>query len=217
MEIPDYATYDGATVMFEIMGFGIQPDSSAACCSTRACSASPGVRRSGSSRTGWASRSTNDRTLRTGARGRAFDIAARHVPKGGQAGLRFEIGGIVNGHPASSSSTSPACTRRCAPTGPSPPSPAAPTGSEITGEPSYALDICPTSRNGDHNHAAIVAAAGGSSNAIPAVVAARAREFRTTLDLPLITAKASTLGLAAHRVSPATPRMEQVLNFRALR
>jgi hypothetical protein len=35
----------------------------------------------------------------------------------------------------------------------------APT-SEITGEPSYAVDICPTSRHGDHNHAAIAGAAG---------------------------------------------------------
>ena len=46
----------------------------------------------------------------------------------------------------------------------------------------------PTSRKGDHNHAAIVAAAGRIVNAIPAVVAA-APGIRTTLDLPLITGK----------------------------
>lgn len=67
--------------------------------------------------------------------------------------------------------------------------PAQPGGSyrvEIVGEPSYAVDICPTSRKGDHNHAAIVAAAGRIVNAIPAVVAA-APGIRTPLDLPFIT------------------------------
>ena len=42
------------------------------------------------------------------------------------------------------------------------PQPAQPGGSykvEIVGEPSYTVDICPTSRKGDHNYAAI--AAGG--------------------------------------------------------
>ena len=56
--------------------------------------------------------------------------------------------------------------------------PAQPGGSyrvEIIGEPSYAMDICPTSRNGDHNYAAILAAAGRIVNAIPDVVAAAAR------------------------------------------
>ena len=67
--------------------------------------------------------------------------------------------------------------------------PAQPGGSyrvEITGEPSYVVDICPTSRKGDHNYAAILAAAGRIVNAIPAVVAAEPG-IRTTLDLPLVT------------------------------
>ena len=69
--------------------------------------------------------------------------------------------------------------------------PAAPGGSyrvEIIGEPSYTMDICPTSRNGDHNYAAILAAAGRIVNAIPDVVAA-SPGIRTTLDLPLVTGK----------------------------
>lgn len=41
---------------------------------------------------------------------------------------------------------------------------------------------------GDHNHAAIVAAAGRIVNAAPAVVTA-APGIRTTLDLPFITGK----------------------------
>jgi hypothetical protein len=59
---------------------------------------------------------------------------------------------------------------------------------EITGEPSYVVDVCPTSRNGDHNYAAILAAAGRIVNSIPDVVAA-APGIRTTLDLPLVTGK----------------------------
>ena len=45
---------------------------------------------------------------------------------------------------------------------------------EITGEPSYALDLCLSSPNGDHNHAGLVATAARVVNAIPAVVAAAA-------------------------------------------
>jgi hypothetical protein len=69
--------------------------------------------------------------------------------------------------------------------------PAQPGGSyrvEITGEPSYAVDICPTSSRGDHNYAAILVAAGRIVNAIPDVVAA-APGIRTTLDMPLVTGK----------------------------
>ena len=57
---------------------------------------------------------------------------------------------------------------------------------EITGEPSYAVDIIPSSRNGDHNYAAIAGAAGRVVNAIPEVVAGPSG-IRSTLDLPLIT------------------------------
>ncbi len=50
------------------------------------------------------------------------------------------------------------------------------------------MDICLSSRNGDHNHAGLVATAMRVVNAIPAVVAA-APGIVTTLDLPLITGR----------------------------
>ena len=118
----------------------------------------------------------------------AFDIAAGHVPKGSVAALRFEIRGMVKGKPAI---VIEHVTRLREDLRPEWPRPAQPGGSyriEIVGEPSYAVDICPTSRKGDHNHAAIVAAAGRIVNAIPAVVAAPPG-IRTTLDLPLVTGK----------------------------
>ena len=48
------------------------------------------------------------------------------------------------------------------------------------------MDICLSSRKGDHNHAGLVATAARVVNAIPAVVAAPPG-IRTTLDLPLVT------------------------------
>ena len=119
---------------------------------------------------------------------KAFDIAAGHVPKGSVAALRFEIRGMVKGKPAI---VIEHVTRLREDLRPEWPRPAQKGGSyrvEIVGEPSYAVDICPTSRKGDHNHAAIVAAAGRIVNAIPVVVAAPPG-IRTTLDLPLVTGK----------------------------
>jgi hypothetical protein len=118
----------------------------------------------------------------------AFDVAAGHIPEGSQAALRFEIRGMVEAHPAI---VIEHVTRLREDLRPDWPQPAQPGGSyrvDIVGEPSYAVHICPSSRKGDHNHAAIVAAAGRIVNAIPAVVAAPAG-IRTTLDLPLITGK----------------------------
>ncbi|MFM9379389.1 diacylglycerol kinase, partial [Gordonia sp. VNK21] len=57
---------------------------------------------------------------------------------------------------------------------------------EITGEPSYVVDVTPSSARGDHNHAAIAAGVSRVVNAIPAVRRAEPG-IRTTLDMPLIT------------------------------
>ena len=78
--------------------------------------------------------------------------------------LQFEIRGMVDGHPAI---VIEHVTRLRPDLRPDLPQPAAGGGSyrvEITGEPSYAVDIVPSSRNGDHNHAAIVAAPRAASS-----------------------------------------------------
>ncbi|MEV0357866.1 diacylglycerol kinase [Nocardia sp. NPDC050697] len=188
LEIADYATYDGATVMFDVMGFGKPLDEV------------PLLLLPGVLTIAWGS------TLRQLAAGfgieldeitesyerepapEAFDIAAGHVPKGGVAALRFEIVGRVQGHPAI---VVEHVTRLRDDLRPDWARPAQEGGSyrvEITGEPSYTVDICPTSELGDHNHAAIVAAAGRIVNAIPDVVAAEPG-LRTTADLPLGTGR----------------------------
>lgn len=196
MEIADYATYDGATVMFDVMGFGkpldevpllFQPGvlSMAWGCAIRQLAAGLGIELD----------EITDSCTREPAP-EAFDIAAGHIAKGTVAALRFDIRGMLGGRPAI---VVEHITRLREDLRPDWPQPAQPGGSyrvEIAGEPSYKVDICPSSSRGDHNHAAIVAAAGRIVNAIPAVVAAPPG-IRTTLDLPLITGKA----LFSHRIA----------------
>jgi 2,4-diaminopentanoate dehydrogenase len=194
MEIADYATYDGSTVMFDVMGFGkpldevpmlLQPGvlGIAWGAAIRQLAAGLGIEL--------------DKITESYEREPApdaFDIAAGHIPKGGLAALRFEICGLIGDRPVI---VVEHVTRLRGDFRPDWAQPAQAGGSyrvEITGEPSYAVDICPTSRNGDHNYAAILAAAGRIVNAIPAVVAAEPG-IRTTLDLPLVTGR----GLCVNR------------------
>ncbi len=186
MEIADYATYDGAIVMFDVMGFGrpfdeipilLQPGVLGIAWGTsiRQLAAGLGIEVDSITETYEREPAPED-----------FDIAAGHVPKGSVAAMRFEIRGMVNGKPAI---VIEHVTRLREDLRPDWPQAAQSGGSyrvEIVGEPSYTVDICPTSRKGDHNHAAIVGAAGRIVNSIPAVVAAPPG-IRTTLDLPLIT------------------------------
>jgi len=186
MEIADYATYDGATVMFDVMGFGnrigdfpilFQPGILSIAWGTaiRQMAAALGVQ----------VEQIRDSVEQEPAP-EDFDIAAGHIAKGTVAALRFQIEGLVDGQPVI---VIEHVTRLRGDLRPDWAQPAQEGGSyrvEITGEPSYTVDICPTSRNGDHNYAAILAAAGRIVNAIPAVIDAPAG-IRTTLDLPLVT------------------------------
>ncbi len=187
MEIADYATYDGAEVM-HYMGFG------------RSLDEVPMLLQPGILGIAWG---TAIRQLAAGLgieideitesyqrepAPEDFDIAVGRVRQGTMAALQFEIRGMSNGLPAV---VIEHITRLRPDLRPDWAQPASGGGSyriEITGEPSYAVDIVPSSRKGDHNHAAIVGAAGRIVNAIPAVVAAPPG-IRTTLDLPLVTGK----------------------------
>ena len=188
MEIADYATYDGATVMFDVMGFG------------NAIGDLPMLYQPGVLSIAWG---TAIRQLAAGLgievdeikdaveqepAPEDFDVAVGTIKKGTVAAVRFQIEGMVKGKPVI---VVEHVTRLRPDLRPDWAQPAQPGGSyrvEITGEPSYVMDICPTSRNGDHNYAAILAAAGRIVNAIPDVVAA-APGIRTTLDMPLVTGR----------------------------
>jgi hypothetical protein len=188
MEIADYATYDGATVMFDVMGFGkqlgdfpilFQPGVLGIAWGTAIRQLAAGL--------GVEVDEIEDSVEQEPAP-EDFDVAAGHIAKGTVAALRFQIEGMVKGRPVI---VVEHVTRLRADLRPDWAQPAQPGGSyrvEIIGEPSYVVDVCPTSRNGDHNYAAILAAAGRIVNAIPDVVAA-APGIRTTLDMPLVTGR----------------------------
>lgn len=186
IEIADYATYNGATVLFDVMGFGspagdipmqLAPGMLAMSWGSAIHQLASGL--------GVEIDDITEEYEREYAP-EAFDIAAGRIPRGGQAALRFEVRGMVNGHPAIVIEHVTRLRQDLRPDWSQPAQPGGAYRVEIVGEPSYRIDICPTSENGDHNHAAIVAAAGRIVNAIPAVIAAPAG-IRTTLDLPLVT------------------------------
>jgi hypothetical protein len=188
MEIADYATYDGSIVMFDVMGFGKPVDEVPMLLQPGVLSIAWGAAiRQLAAGLGIEIDEITESYEREPAP-EAFDIAAGHIRQGGLAALQFEIRGMANGHPAI---VIEHITRLRGDLRPDWPQPASGGGSyrvEIVGEPSYAVDIAPSSRRGDHNHAAIVGAAGRIVNAIPAVIAAPPG-IRTTLDLPLVTGK----------------------------
>ncbi|WP_237568211.1 NAD(P)H-dependent amine dehydrogenase family protein [Mycolicibacterium lacusdiani] len=188
MEIADYATYDGATVMFDVMGFGnqigdlpilFQPGVLGIAWGTAIRQLAAGL--------GVEVDEIRDSVEQEPAP-EDIDVAVGTIAKGTVAALRFQIEGMVKGRPVI---VVEHITRLRGDLRPDWAQPAQEGGSyrvEITGEPSYVMDVCPTSRNGDHNYAAILAAAGRIVNGIPDVVAA-APGIRTTLDMPLVTGK----------------------------
>jgi 4-hydroxy-tetrahydrodipicolinate reductase len=188
MEIINYDTYDSATVMFDVMGFGKPLDEI------------PMLLQPGVLSLAWGSVVRQlaaglaielDEVTETYVREPApedFDIASGHIAKGTAAALRFEVRGMLGGKPVV---VLEHVTRIRDDLRPDWPQPAQEGGSyriEITGEPSYTVDLRLSSPHGDHNHAGLVATAARVVNAIPEVVAAPPG-IRTTLDLPLVTGK----------------------------
>ena len=129
MEIIDYATYDSATVMFDVMGFGKPLDEIPMLLQPGVLSLAWGsVIRQLAAGLGISLDEVTETYVREPAP-EDFDIASGHIPKGSAAALRFEVRGMLDGRPPSCSNTSPGCATIWARTGRSPPSPAAPTGS----------------------------------------------------------------------------------------
>ncbi|TPG35668.1 NAD(P)H-dependent amine dehydrogenase family protein [Mycolicibacterium hodleri] len=186
MEIINYDTYDSATVMFDVMGFGKPLDETPMLLQPGVLSLAWGsVVRQLAAGLGLSLDEVTETYVREPAP-EDFDIASGHIAEGTTAALRFEVRGMVGGKPVV---VLEHVTRIRDDLCPDWPQPAQVGGSyriEITGEPSYALDLCLSSPNGDHNHAGLVATAARVVNAIPEVVAAPPG-IRTTLDLPLIT------------------------------
>src|SRR3954462_6100650 len=147
MEIADYATYDGATVMFDVMGFGneigdlpmlYQPGILSIAWGTAIRQMAAGL--------GVEVDEIKDSVEQEPAP-EDLDVAAGHIAKGTVAALRFQIEGMVKGQPVI---VVEHVTRLRADLRRDWAQPAHPGGSyrvEITGEPSYVVDIVPTSRH----------------------------------------------------------------------
>ncbi|OBG84116.1 diacylglycerol kinase [Mycobacterium sp. E802] len=193
MEIVDYATYNSPAVMFDVMGFGKPIDETPMLLQPGVLSLAWGsVVRQLAAGLGVELDEVTEEHTRVPAP-EDFDIAAGHITAGTTAALRFEVRGMRDGKPAV---VLEHVTRLRDDLCPDWPQPAQEGGSYrvvVTGEPSYTLDLCLSSPNGDHNHAGLVATAARVVNAIPAVVAAEPG-IRTTLDLPLVTGRGLYVG-----------------------
>ncbi|PQD97580.1 diacylglycerol kinase [Mycobacterium sp. EPG1] len=188
MEIINYDTYDSAAVMFDVMGFGGSLDETPMLLQPGVLSLAWGsVVRQLAAGLGIELDEVNETHVRVPAP-ETFDIAAGRIEEGTTAAIRFEVRGIKDGNIAV---VLEHVTRLRDDLCPDWPQPAQHGGSyriEITGEPSYALDLCLSSPNGDHNHAGLVATAARVVNAIPAVIEA-SPGIVTARKLPPITGK----------------------------
>jgi 4-hydroxy-tetrahydrodipicolinate reductase len=184
LEILDYATYDNAKVLFDIMGFGrplddtpmlLMPGVLSLAWGSVVCQLAAGL--------GVELDGVEESATRLPAP-EAFNVAAGRIEAGTAAALRFEVRGMRGGRAVC---VLEHVTRLRGDLGPD-----WPQGSgyrvEVTGEPNYTLDLRLTGTDGDHNTAGLKATAMRLVNAIPAVVAAKPG-LLTALDLPLVTGR----------------------------
>jgi 2,4-diaminopentanoate dehydrogenase len=187
LEILDYSSYDNAKVVFDIMGFG------------KPLSDTPLLLSPGILSLAWGSvvrqlaaglGVTLDRVEESFERLPApstFEISCGTIAEGTAAALRFEVRGMVGDRAVC---VLEHVTRLRPDLGPDWPQPAG-QGCyrvEVTGEPTYTLDLRLLGSDGDHNTAGLKATAMRLVNAIPAVVQAKPG-LLTALDLPLITGR----------------------------
>lgn len=191
-EVLNYATYDQGKVLFTIMGFGRPLDDV------------PMLLQPGVLTLAWGS------VLHQLAAGLGVELErideqyerlpAPHdltvdsgtIPRGTAAALRFELAGIVDGEPRLFLEHVTRTDDALAPEWPQP----AGAGCyrvEVTGSPSYTVDLQLLGEDGDHNTAGLQATAMRLVNAIPHVVAAPPG-LLTALDLPLVTGRGLMAG-----------------------
>jgi len=186
-EILNYATYDQAMVLFDIMGFG------------RPLTEVPLLLQPGVLTMAWGSvvrqlaaglgielDATEESYVRLPAP-ETFTIAAGTIEKDTAAGLRFEVRGLRGGRAVV---VLEHVTRLRDDIGPDWPQPTGQGCYRVTvrGEPNYTLDLQLVGSDGDHNTAGLKATAMRLVNAVGAVVAAEPG-LLTALDLPLVTGR----------------------------
>jgi hypothetical protein len=192
IEILDYSTYDNATVLFDIMGFGKPLDDVPMLLAPGILSMAWGsVVRQIAANLDVELDSVEDSFVRLPAP-ETFEIDSGTIEKGTAAALRFEVRGMAHGRPVC---VLEHITRLRSDLGPEWPQPAGQGCYRVvvSGEPNYTLDLQLLGTDGDHNTAGLKATAMRLINAIPAVVAASSG-LLTAMDLPAITGR----GLVRH-------------------
>jgi 4-hydroxy-tetrahydrodipicolinate reductase len=192
MELLDYSTYDSATVLFDVMGFGKPLDETPMLLLPGVLSLAWGsVVRQLAAGLDVELDEVKENVIRLPAP-ETFEIASGTIAKGTQAALRFEVLGMRGGRPVV---VLEHVTRLRPDLGPDWPQPAG-QGCyrvKVTGEPNYTLDLELLGTDGDHNTAGLKATAMRLVNAVEAVVAAPPG-LLTALDLPLITGRGLVAG-----------------------
>jgi 4-hydroxy-tetrahydrodipicolinate reductase len=186
-ELLDYSTYDNATVLFDVMGFGKPLDDVPMLLMPGVLSLAWGsVVRQLAAGLDIELDEITETVLRLPAP-ETFEIASGTIAAGTAAALRFEVLGMYHGRPVC---VLEHITRLRPDLGPDWPQP---TGQgcyrvQITGEPNYTVDLQLLGTDGDHNTAGLKATAMRLVNCIEAVVAAPPG-LLTALDLPLVTGR----------------------------
>ncbi|MDP9117641.1 MAG: diacylglycerol kinase [Actinomycetota bacterium] len=187
IELLDYSTYDSATVMFDVMGFGKPMDETPMLLMPGVLSLAWGsVVRQIAAGLGIELEEIKETVSKLPAPD-TFEIASGTIKEGTMAALRFEVLGMYRGRPTV---VLEHITRLRPDLGPDWPQPAG-QGCyrvEIKGEPIYTVDLQLLGTDGDHNTAGLKATAMRLVNAVEAVVAAPPG-LLTALDLPLITGR----------------------------
>jgi 2,4-diaminopentanoate dehydrogenase len=187
IELLNYATYDQASVLRDLMGFGTPMDTT------------PFILMPGVLTVAWGSvvhllaagleielDSVEESSLRWPAP-EDFEIPTGRIEAGTQAALRFEVRGMKDGKAVVVLEHVTRLRDDLAPDWPQP----AGHGCYrviVTGEPNYTVDLQLLGTDGDHNTAGLKASAMRLINALPDVVDA-APGLVTALDLPLVTGR----------------------------
>jgi 4-hydroxy-tetrahydrodipicolinate reductase len=186
-ELLDYSTYDNATVLFDVMGFGKPLDDVPMLLMPGVLSLAWGsVVRQLAAGLDIELDEITETVLRLPAP-ETFEIASGTIAAGTAAALRFEVLGMYHGRAVC---VLEHITRLRPDLGPDWPQP---TGQgcyrvQITGEPNYTVDLQLVGTDGDHNTAGLKATAMRLVNCVEAVVAAPPG-LLTALDLPLVTGR----------------------------
>jgi hypothetical protein len=189
MEILNYATYDQPQVLFDTMGFGQPLEHIPVLLSPGILSMvwGPVVHQiaAGLGVTLDEVRDLHEKA----ALDHPVEAAGRTVEPGTQAGLRFEVQGLLDGEPRIVLEHVTRVHDDVAPHWPAQGEGGGRYRVEIAGNPNMACDLFIRGEDGDHNTGGLLVTAVRVLNAIPAVCEADPPRLLSTLDLPLVTGK----------------------------